>query len=160
MHHGTQANGKGPARHRNDMLKHAHPDKADIAAQLVRRADEWIRRAEPRDLLRVMLRGGLSPVIVEEGGHVLTGIDLSDGPGILSKVGMIWVDLSAAETLAIFAQVWGASDPPASVDAQEVWIAADTAAQAGARRFLHDEVDENIALFGACVDEWLVSNQA
>jgi hypothetical protein len=141
------------------MLKHAHLDKADIAAQLVRRADEWIRRAEPKDLLRVMLRGGLSPVIVEEDGRILTGIALSERPGMLSELGMIWKDLSAAETLAIFAQVWGASDPPASIDSQEAWIAADPLAQAGARRFLHDEVDENIALFGACVDEWLGSNQ-
>jgi hypothetical protein len=141
------------------MLKHAHLDKADIAAQLVRRADEWIRRAEPKDLLRVMLRGGLSPVIVEEGGRILTGIALSDRAGVLSEVGMIWKDLTAAETLAIFAQVWGASAPPASIDSQEAWLAADTAAQAGARRFLHDEVDENIALFDACVEEWLGSNQ-
>jgi hypothetical protein len=139
--------------------QHAHPDKADIAAQLVRRADEWIRRAEPKDLLRVMLRGGLSPVIVEESGRILTGIALSDRAGVLSEVGMIWKDLTAAETLAIFAQVWGASAPPASIDSQEAWLAADTAAQAGARRFLHDEVDENIALFDACVEEWLGSNQ-
>ncbi|MBT2299635.1 hypothetical protein J7E70_04075 [Variovorax paradoxus] len=141
------------------MPKHGHPDKADIAAQLVRRADEWIRHAEPKDLLRVMLRGGLSPVIVEEDGRILTGIALSDRAGMLSGVGMIWKDLTAAETLAIFAQVWGASDPPASIDSQEAWLAADSSAQAGARRFLHDEVDENIALFGACVDEWLGSNQ-
>jgi hypothetical protein len=134
--------------------------KADIAAQLVRRADEWIRRAEPKDLLHVMLRGGLSPVIVEEGGRILTGIGLSERAGMLSELGMIWKDLTAAETLAIFAQVWGASDPPASIDSQEAWIAADSSAQAGARRFLHDEVEENIALFGACVDEWLESQRA
>ena len=141
------------------MPQHAHPEKADIAAQLVRRADEWIRRAEPKDLLRVMLRGGLSPVIVEEGGRILTGIALCDRAGVLSEVGMIWKDLTAAETLAIFAQVWGASAPPASIDSQEAWLAADSSAQAGARRFLHDEVDENIALFDACVEEWLGSKK-
>jgi hypothetical protein len=138
-----------------DGVKRARPDRVDIAAQLVRRADEWIRRAEPRDLLRVMMSGGLSPVIVEQGGHVRTNIELSDHRGVLSNIGMIWADLPAAQTLEIFAQVWGASKPPPGDDACEAWFSSETKAQDGARRFLHDEVDENITLFQDCVDEWL-----
>lgn len=143
----------------SDISKRSHPDKADIAAQLVRRADEWIRRAEPRDLLRVMMSGGLSAVIVEEGGYVRTGIALSERRGPLSRIGVIWVDLSADETLAIFATVWDVSAPPAGDDAREAWFAAETKAQDGARRFLYDEVEENIALFEACVEEWLGSSR-
>ena len=134
-----------------------HLAKANIEAQLVRRADEWIRRAGPKDLLRVLLRGGLSPVIVVEDGHVLTGIQLTDEAGKLSKLGMIWTDLPADESLAIFAQVWGASEPPSAEDELDDWMASDVLAQDGARRFLRDELEENLALFGTCVDDWLRS---
>ena len=131
--------------------------KADIEAQLVRRADEWIRRAGPKDLLRVLLRGGLTPVIVVKDGHVLTGIHLTDEAGKLSKLGMIWTDLPADESLAIFAQVWGASEPPSARGELDDWMATDALAQDGARRFLRDELEENLALFGSCVDDWLRS---
>jgi hypothetical protein len=107
-----------------------------------------------------LMSGGLSPVIVEEGGFVRTGIELSERRGMLSGIGMIWADLPADETLAIFTLVWGASEPPMAHDEQEAWFAADTKAQAGARRFLHDEVDENIALFEACVEDWLGLHRA
>ncbi|VTU15096.1 MULTISPECIES: hypothetical protein [unclassified Variovorax] len=139
----------------DDALKRMRFDKVNIAAQLVRRADEWIRRAEPDALLRVMMAGGLSAVILEEDGHVRTGIELNECRGILSRIGMIWADLPADESLSIFALVWGASPPPAAGAARERWFAADLRAQAGARRFLHDEVEENIPLFEACVQEWL-----
>jgi hypothetical protein len=130
-------------------------DKANIAAQLVRRADEWIRRAGPSDLLHVMIFGGLHPVIIEADGQLRTGIELSKRPGVLSRIGMIWADLPADESLAIFALVWGASPPPAAGPAREAWFAADARAQDGARRFLRDEVEENIPLFEACAQEWL-----
>ena len=143
----------------SDALKHPHIDKADIAAQLVRRAEEWIRSASPRDLLRVMMSGGLSPVIVEERGRVLTGVELSERTGGLSKIGMIWADLPAEETLEIFAVVWGASEPPATPDALEAWLAADSKAQDGARRFMYDEIGDSLSRFEACVEEWLESRR-
>lgn len=130
----------------------------NIAAQLARRADEWIRRAEPGELLRVMMAGGLSAVIVVEGRTVRTGIELSERRDKLSSIGMIWADLPPEETLSIFALVWEASKPPASDVAREAWFAADANAQAGARRFLRAEVQENIDLFEACVEDWLRAN--
>jgi hypothetical protein len=130
-------------------------DKINIAAQLVRRADEWIRRAEPAELLQVMVSGGLGAVIIEENGQLRTGVELSERPGPLSRIGMIWKDLPADESLSIFALVWGASPPPPAGPAREAWFAANAQAQEGARRFLHDEVEENIPLFETCVQEWL-----
>jgi len=134
---------------------HALPTKADLGAQLARRADEWIRHASPAELLSVILSGGLSPVIVEEGGHVRTGIELSEQPGLLSKFGIIWSDLPPAETLPIVALVWEATPPPADNRLWEAWLALDGHAREGARRFLHDEVDQSIPLFEACAEAWL-----
>lgn len=143
----------------NDALMPPQVDKADIAAQLVRRAEEWIRGASPRNLVRVMMSGGLSPVIVDDDGRVLTGIELSDRPGGLSKIGVIWSDLPANETLEIFAVVWGASEPPTAPEALEAWLATDKKAQDGARRFMYDEIDESLSRFQACVEEWLESKR-
>ena len=94
-------------------------------------------------------------MFVVKDGHVLTGIHLTDEAGMLSRLGMIWTDLPADESLAIFAQVWGASEPPSAQDELDDWMATDSVAQDGARRFLRDELEENLALFGACVDDWL-----
>lgn len=138
-----------------DAPRRAHLDKTNIAAQLVRRADEWIRRADPEGLLHVMMRGGLSAVILEEDGHVRTGIELSDRPCVLSRIGRIWTDLPADESLTIFAAIWGASPPPSGDAARQAWFAAEVKAQDGARRFLHDEIEESIPLFEACVQDWL-----
>lgn len=137
---------------------HAHLTKADLGAQLARRADEWIRHAGPDELLSVLLSGGLSPVIVEEGGHVRTGIELGDRPGPLAKIGIIWADLPPAETLPIVALVWDATPPPADSRLWEAWLALDGHAREGARRFLHDEVDQSIPLFEACAEAWLREN--
>jgi hypothetical protein len=129
--------------------------KEDLAAQLVRRAEEWIRRADPESLLRVLRSGGLSAVIEEDNGHFRTGIELSERRDALSGMGIIWADLSADETLSIFAEVWEASAPPADREAQEAWFVADAKAQEGARQWLRAEVADNIALFDTCAADWL-----
>ena len=129
--------------------------KEDLAAQLVRRAEEWIRRADPESLLRVLRSGGLGAVIEEDNGHFRTGIELSERRDALSGIGIIWADLSAEETLSIFAEVWEASAPPAAREAQNAWFAADAKAQEGARQWLRAEVADNIALFDTCAADWL-----
>jgi hypothetical protein len=126
------------AARRDYVPVHAQLTKADLGAQLARRADEWIRHAGPAELLSVILSGGLSPVIVEEDGHVRTGIELSDEPNMLSRLGIIWSDL-----------------PPADSRLWEAWLALEGHAREGARRFLHDEVDQSIPLFEACAEAWL-----
>jgi hypothetical protein len=143
------------AARRDYVPVHAQLTKADLGAQLARRADEWIRHAGPAELLSVILSGGLSPVIVKEDGHVRTGIELSDEPNMLSRLGIIWSDLPPAETLPIVALVWEATPPPADSRLWEAWLALDGHAREGARRFLHDEVDQSIPLFEACAEAWL-----
>ncbi|WP_345537391.1 hypothetical protein [Variovorax defluvii] len=136
----------------------AHLTKADLGAQLARRADEWVRHAEPSDLLHVLLCGGFGPVIEEENGRVRTGIEVGGAPSPLSRIGIIWSDLPAAETLPIAALVWEATPPPADSRLWEAWLALDGHAREGARRFLHDEIDQNIPLFEACAEKWLCEN--
>lgn len=143
------------APRRNYGPLHQHLTKADLGAQLARRADEWVRQATPAELLSVLLSGGLSPVIVEEDGQVRTGIELGEQPGLLSKLGIIWSDLPPAETLPIVALVWEATPPPPDSRLWEAWIALDGHVREGARRFLHDEIDQNIPLFEACAEAWL-----
>ncbi|MEJ8816075.1 hypothetical protein WKW77_33815 [Variovorax ureilyticus] len=131
-----------------------HANRDNAAAQLVRRAEQWIRHADAHELLHVLLAGGLSANIVEDTGHFRSSVDLSERRDALSSLGIIWADLPADETLSIFAQVWGASAPPLPDDAREAWFAADAKAQQGARQWLRAEVAENITLFDRCVTEW------
>lgn len=132
----------------------------NAAAQLVRRAEQWICHADAGELLHVLLVGGLSATIAEDNGHFRSDVDLSERRDALSGLGIIWADLPADETLSIFAQVWGASAPPACDDARAAWFAADINAQEGARQWLRAEVAENIALFDACVSEWCLLRTA
>ncbi|OUM02929.1 hypothetical protein [Variovorax sp. JS1663] len=146
-----------PAQHAHGPAR-AHLTKADLGAQLARRADEWVRHAEPGDLLHVLLCGGFGPVIEEEGGRVRTGIELGGAPGPLSRIGIIWSDLPPTETLPIVAMVWEATPPPADSRLWEAWLALDGHAREGARRFLHDEIGQNITLFEVCAEAWLREN--
>ncbi|MDM0108079.1 hypothetical protein QTH97_24235 [Variovorax sp. J22R24] len=127
----------------------------ELAERLVRATDDWICTAEPEDLLKVLTGGGLDASIVQLGDEISVFIELSDRRGLLSSVGILGGDLPADEALALYAQAWGASEPPADDEAQRVWLAGDAIAQEAARRHLQEDVEENVDLFVAVAEEWL-----
>ena len=126
-----------------------------LVKKLVRAADDWICTAAPEDLLKVLIGGGLDASIVELGDEVTVFIELGDRRGPLSSLGILGGDLPADEALALYAQAWGASEPPAEDQAQHAWLARDGVAQEAARRHLQADVEENIELFVEVAAAWL-----
>lgn len=127
----------------------------ELAGKLVRATDDWICTATPEDLLKVLIGGGLDASIVELADEVTVFIELGDRRGPLSSLGILGGDLPADEALALYAQAWGASEPPAEGQAQQAWLAGDGVAQEAARRHLQADVEENLALFVAMAAAWL-----
>ena len=127
----------------------------ELVEKLVRATDDWICTAAPGDLLKVLVGGGLEASLVELGAEITVFIELGDRRGLLSSVGILGGDLPADEALALYAQAWGASEPPADDQAQQAWLASDVIAQDAARRHLQAEVEQSIDLFMAVAAEWL-----
>jgi hypothetical protein len=127
----------------------------ELVKKLVRAADDWICTAAPEDLLKVLIGGGLDASILELGDEVTAFIELGDRRGPLSSLGILGGELPADEALALYAQAWGASEPPAEDQAQQAWLAGDGIAQEAARRHLLTDVEENIDLFVAVAAQWL-----
>mgnify|MGYP003575993769 CR=1 FL=1 len=130
-------------------------DKAEIIRGLMLAADAWALSAPPEQLLRVLLRGGLSARIAREARGITTTIGLSDRKDGLSGIGILHADLHPDEALALYAHAWDASEPPAASGAQEAWLAADAVALQCARQHLRAEIEESARLFEQVVDAWL-----
>ncbi|MDM0002993.1 hypothetical protein QTI24_30720 [Variovorax sp. J22P240] len=126
----------------------------ELVEQLVRATDDWICTAAPEDLLKVLIGGGLDASMVDLGDEITVFIELGDRRGLLSSVGILGGDLPADEALALYAQAWGASEPPADDRAQQAWLASDGIAQEAARQHLLAAVEENIDLFVAVAAQW------
>lgn len=128
--------------------------EASLADQLIDAVECWVDHAAPEQLWHVLRRGGLSVSFPVVDGLPQAAVQLADDGGPLASFGILGPDMPADEALALYAQQWGASEPPATAAHQFAWFLNLEACRLGAWDFLRDQIQKNIDLFEAVARDW------